>query len=474
MEVDPQRIKFNPHNPNKHTGSDFDRLMQSVKEVGIVQLPSVRILPGGFYEAIDGEGRVKSAQAAHIPKMMVVNFGQVSDDEAFTMLQSANAIRSFGLIAECRGMAQLYNTEALSEEALAKKFGVPQTSIKDYIAVGNFPEDLLAQIEESAKAINTRERGEGIIWGVQTLRTILKLRQVLPGKGDPRQTKELADSYDYTEVRAVVDRIVRGDILTRDQLAAYIERRRREIFEEHVNQEIRARLDAEIEQTRKALEEGYSQQLAGVEQKTAQRYEAQVHTIQTQYTELQSRHDKLVKEVARRPEIIEQRKVELDKQLEEASRERRQFQALQQQVQSQAEAAQKEAQRAIEERLAQSARSQEQMIARQLEQTKADMEAYYAKRDAERQLKAETSLRQSLAHGTQLLTQVQQSFLHIMSPGYIKGIPWLSQEEIASLLAQLIAVQRTLDESREAISEAMRGTTVSQDAQVIEEGSYHG
>src|SRR5262249_6000833 len=95
IEVDPCRIKFNPKNPRKHLGTEFLRLRKSIDEVGVVQAPTVRVLSGGFYESIDGEGRIQAAQEAHLKSMPVVSVGVIDDDEALIMLQAANTVRSF-------------------------------------------------------------------------------------------------------------------------------------------------------------------------------------------------------------------------------------------------------------------------------------------------------------------------------------------------------------------------------------------
>src|SRR5438445_711379 len=42
IQLDPAAITFNPYNARRHTGTDFVRLQQSIKEVGLVQYPLVR------------------------------------------------------------------------------------------------------------------------------------------------------------------------------------------------------------------------------------------------------------------------------------------------------------------------------------------------------------------------------------------------------------------------------------------------
>jgi ParB family chromosome partitioning protein len=106
IEVDPKLIKFNESNPRRHQGPEFFRLKESVKEVGVVQQPTVRVLSRGFYECIDGEGRIRAAQEAGILSIWAVSLGKISDIDALLMLQAANVVRDFHYLAECKGLAQ--------------------------------------------------------------------------------------------------------------------------------------------------------------------------------------------------------------------------------------------------------------------------------------------------------------------------------------------------------------------------------
>jgi ParB-like chromosome segregation protein Spo0J len=455
IEVDPQLIKFSRLNPRKHQGSEFDRLRQSVKEVGIVQLPTVRVRPAGFYEVIDGEGRVRSAQDARHRAIWVVSLGIVSDQDALTMLQSANSVRSFGFLAECKGLANLHR-QGQSGRELAKRFGTDHGTMANYIGIGYFPETLVEKVNQASASLS---ESRGITLGYKTLQSLLILRQVLPGQTIPGRfsidSPALDGTYDYREVEIAIEKIIQGEITTQDQLSAYVANRRRELFEQRFNEEMRLRLEAELVQTKQALEESYNQQLQGIQAQTASRYEAQVAVLRQQYDDLDKQYQRLVRDVAKRPEIIAQREADLQKKLKAAEVERERFQTLQQQVQSEVQKAQAEARAAIQHELSEAIKEQRKAMDQQLAQARADMEAFYTQKDQQRQLQAEKSVRQTVAHGTELLSQTQQWILHLTSPGFVKGVSWLPDTEIGSLLAQIMAVQRTLTEALEAIRGGM-------------------
>jgi ParB-like chromosome segregation protein Spo0J len=187
IEVDPMKIKFNERNPRKHGGTEYLRLKESVKEVGVVQKPTVRVLAGGFYECVDGEGRVRAAQEAGLAKIWVVSLGILSDTDALLMLQAANSVREFNYLAACQGLANLHR-QGQSRESIARSVGANGSSIQTDIAVGYFPERTLALVqndlllqsskEDSGKECSEEglEKKRTISWSAHTFSSLLPLR----------------------------------------------------------------------------------------------------------------------------------------------------------------------------------------------------------------------------------------------------------------------------------------------------------
>jgi ParB-like chromosome segregation protein Spo0J len=103
IQVDPQRIKFNPLNPRKHRGTEYVRLKESIEQIGIIQPPIVRVLPGNLFEVIDGEGRVSVGQELGFETIWVMSVGIVDDQEALVLLQASNTLRSFNFLGNCSG-----------------------------------------------------------------------------------------------------------------------------------------------------------------------------------------------------------------------------------------------------------------------------------------------------------------------------------------------------------------------------------
>lgn len=450
IEVDPMRIKFNPKNPRKHQGGEFDRLKQSVKEVGVVQLPTVRVLPGGFYEVIDGEGRVRSAQEARLKSIWAVSLGQVSEDDALTMMQSANSVREFGFLAECRGMANMHRQGATAE-AIAKKMGLTTPVASHHIAIGYFPDDLLEKMQDASQSTNSVDQREGSIsWGHRTIREFLPLRQVPPGVRDPQRSSDI-EAYNYSEVRRAIEKTIRGELTSQEQIRAYVEQRRRELFEQRFDKDLQERLKDELSAAKLALEESHQQALQALEQQSKEQFTAQVDAFQKQYDLLQHNYQELVAKTAKLPEQLKLLQEQAEAKLAKAEEERRRFQALQSQVKLEAQKAQQEAERAAQDKMRQMLKERQAAMDETLKQTRADLEAFYSQKDRERQLQAEKSVRQAVAHGTELLTQTQQWILNLTSQGMVRGLSWLPDAEVNSLVAQINAVRDTLEVAAEKI-----------------------
>jgi ParB-like chromosome segregation protein Spo0J len=115
IQVDPHMITFSPMNPRKHRENELHQLKKSLENVGMVQMPTVR---------------VRAAQAANLERIWVVSVGILSDHEAATMLLAANAVRIFGFLHECRGLANLHR-QGDSTATLAARFTLPESLVGD-------------------------------------------------------------------------------------------------------------------------------------------------------------------------------------------------------------------------------------------------------------------------------------------------------------------------------------------------------
>lgn len=458
IEVDPQRIKFNPLNPRKHRGTEYIRLQASIRAIGIVQPPIVRILPAGFYEVIDGEGRVSIAQEEHVEKIWVVSVGIIDEHDALVMLQASNTMRSFNLLAECKGLATLHR-QGMSSKDLAKQFGSSDSKIITMVAIGYFPAQILARIEEH---IATAEK-QAEVWTYTLLLQILPLRELLPGTLSPRVGGELDGHYDYREVDVAVEKVIRGEITGVEQMRTYVVNRRYEIYQERFDQDLHRRLEEELARLKQELDIAKEQQVHEIEEQTREEYADQIAILQRQLDELGKRHTEIIKEVARRPEIVERREQELREHIQQAEAERQQLRDARRILQEQAERAQaqqeeearsrrkqveEEGKQELERALAEQ-RENQQRAFKQMEQ---DLKAAYAQKEQDLQIKAENTIHGLLSHGIKSLTEAQQVLEHIISASIIQHVQHLGGTQQERLLGAIRSMNEVLDQAERKLT----------------------
>jgi hypothetical protein len=459
VSVDPQRIKFNSLNPRKHRGTEYLRLSESIKKLGIVQLPTVRVLDGNFFEAIDGEGRISVAQEEHFEAIWVVSIGFVEEHEALLMLQAANTTRSFNFLAECKGLANLHG-QGNTLDQLAEQFSTHESKIAHMVAIGYFPNDLFARIQDDI-ALSEEHAAN---WSYNLLYSMLPLRELLPGQSAAgRNWSSLENVYDYHEVSKAVEEVISGRITTSEKMHTYVVGRRYEIYQERFDQDLQRRLQEELAQTQKDLEAVNEQKLRDIELRTQERYQDQISILQSQLNDLSKRHTQIVKQVARRPEIIEKREQELQEEIQRAERERQELQQKRQQweedarkkqmkLQEDARQAQEQREKELKQRLGIELAAQREEQEQRLKKTEEDVRSFYAQKDQEKQIKAENTVRGLLSNTIKSLTDAQQLIDHVVSPGMIQGVQQLGGAQHSSLLWAIRSLNEALDRAEKKLT----------------------
>ncbi len=95
-EIECERLAsapWNTHSRSKRGDADFEGLIQSVREVGILQFPTVRTNADGEYEIVDGHRRVEAAMALGLETVTCDVYPGLSDADAQTMTATANVQR---------------------------------------------------------------------------------------------------------------------------------------------------------------------------------------------------------------------------------------------------------------------------------------------------------------------------------------------------------------------------------------------
>src|SRR3712207_1539836 len=147
-EIPTELISPNPNQPRR----DFDdeallALAESVKARGILQPVIVRPLPGGSYELIAGERRLRAAVVAGLGTVPAV-VRETDESERLELALIENMARQdLNAIEEARACATLVEDLGLSKEEVGRRVGRSRAAVSNLIRMLELPDEALAMIE---------------------------------------------------------------------------------------------------------------------------------------------------------------------------------------------------------------------------------------------------------------------------------------------------------------------------------------
>jgi ParB family chromosome partitioning protein len=150
-EIDINSISPNPRQPRKHFDQvALDELIASIKEIGILQPPVVRMRTNGRYELIMGERRYRAAKAAGLKTIPVI-IRQTADNELLREALIENIHRSeLNALEEAAAYSQLLNDFACTHDELAQKLGRSRPQISNTIRLMNLPASVQNKVASGA------------------------------------------------------------------------------------------------------------------------------------------------------------------------------------------------------------------------------------------------------------------------------------------------------------------------------------
>ncbi|MFM8254191.1 MAG: ParB/RepB/Spo0J family partition protein [Actinomycetota bacterium] len=139
------RVSINSISPNpRQPRTVFDEekmgeLITSIKEVGVLQPPVVRIVSDGRYELIMGERRWRAAKAAGLTEIPVI-IRQTPDDQLLREALLENIHRSeLNALEEAAAYEQLLNDFNYTHDELAQKIGRSRPHITNTLRLLQLP-----------------------------------------------------------------------------------------------------------------------------------------------------------------------------------------------------------------------------------------------------------------------------------------------------------------------------------------------
>ena len=141
-------IRPNPAQPRR----EFDEeallaLSRSIAARGVLQPIVVRPLPGGTYELVAGERRLRAARLAGLGTIPAVVRETDEGDRLELALIENMAREDLNPVEEARALATLVDDLGLSKEEIGRRVGRSRPAISNMIRMLELPDEALAMIE---------------------------------------------------------------------------------------------------------------------------------------------------------------------------------------------------------------------------------------------------------------------------------------------------------------------------------------
>jgi ParB family chromosome partitioning protein len=148
-EIAVDLIRPNPHQPRISFDPEaLTALAESIEARGVLQPIVVRPLPGGTFELIAGERRLRAAKLARLQTVPAV-IRDTDDGERLELALIENMARAdLNPVEEARACATLVEDLGLTKEELGRRVGRSRAAISNLIRLLELPDDVLGSIGE--------------------------------------------------------------------------------------------------------------------------------------------------------------------------------------------------------------------------------------------------------------------------------------------------------------------------------------
>jgi ParB family chromosome partitioning protein len=143
-------IRPNPDQPRKEfNGESLLALAESIEAKGLLQPLVVRALPGGTFELIAGERRLRASKIAKLEEVpAIVRDAEGSERLELALLENV-AREDLNPVDEARACAILVDDLGVSKAELASRIGKSRPAVANAIRLLDLPDDVLELIEKS-------------------------------------------------------------------------------------------------------------------------------------------------------------------------------------------------------------------------------------------------------------------------------------------------------------------------------------
>jgi ParB family chromosome partitioning protein len=133
-------IEANPYQPRSTFDEEtLQELADSIKELGLIQPITVRILENGKYQLISGERRLRAAKIAGLNKISA--YIRIADDQGMLEMALVENIQREDLnsIEVAISYQRLIDECKLTQDVLSQRVGKKRSTVSNYIRLLNLP-----------------------------------------------------------------------------------------------------------------------------------------------------------------------------------------------------------------------------------------------------------------------------------------------------------------------------------------------
>jgi ParB family chromosome partitioning protein len=137
----------NPDQPRRSFGAtELAKLADSIRAHGVLQPVLVRALPGGRYELLAGERRLRAAQAAGLERIPAVVRAAAEGERLELAMIENMARQDLNPVEAGRACAALVEEFGLTKEEVGRRVGRSRVAISNLVRLLELPDDVLAML----------------------------------------------------------------------------------------------------------------------------------------------------------------------------------------------------------------------------------------------------------------------------------------------------------------------------------------
>ncbi|MCL1843452.1 MAG: ParB/RepB/Spo0J family partition protein [Defluviitaleaceae bacterium] len=192
LQIPPDMVTPNPYQPRRYFDPNaLDELAESIRQYGVLQPISVRLINGNSYELVAGERRLRASRLAGLDVIPAIRVDINDLDSAVLAIIENLQRENLHFFEEAEGFQNLIGEYAFTQEALASRIGKNQSTIANKLRLLRLPRHIQKAIVEN----DLTERHARALLKLETPEAQAEaIEKITSQKLTVRKTEELIDA----------------------------------------------------------------------------------------------------------------------------------------------------------------------------------------------------------------------------------------------------------------------------------------